>query len=96
MSSRRRPIISLTAAIVAMIVAVGGFIVSFVFNPFFLDNYNAYGEVPIPGSGSLYLPAGEVTVNFHVTVIGNPYAGGLPVPPLGSPSRRPRVWRTRW
>jgi hypothetical protein len=83
MSSRRLPIISLTAAIVAMVVAVGGFIVSFVFNPFFLDNYNAYGEVSIPGSGSLYLPAGEVTVNFHVTVIGNPYAGGLPVPPLG-------------
>jgi hypothetical protein len=56
MSSRRLPIISLTAAIVAMVVAVGGFIVSFVFNPFFLDNYNAYGEVSIRGRAACTCP----------------------------------------
>jgi hypothetical protein len=83
MTSRRLAKFSLAAAIVAMVVSVGGFIVALVLIPLFLDNYNAYGEVPIPGTGSLYLPAGEVTVNFHVTVIGNPYSGGLPVPPLG-------------
>lgn len=82
MSSRRLAKISLAGAIVMMVVAVGGFIVALVLNAFFLDRYNAYGEVPIPGSGSLHLPAGEVTVSLHTVVIGRPN-GGLPVPPLG-------------
>jgi hypothetical protein len=82
MSSRRLAIISLTTAILAMVVAVGGFIVALVLNTFFLDKYDAYGEVPIPGSNSLYLPAGEVTVSFHTVVIGGTN-GGLPVPSLG-------------
>ena len=83
MSSRRLAKISLAAAIVMMVVAVGGFIVSLVLNAFFLDKYNAYGEVPIPGSGNLYLPAGEATISLHTVVIGSPNGGGLPVPPLG-------------
>jgi hypothetical protein len=83
MSSRRLAKISLAAAIVMMVVAVGGFIVSLVLNAFFLDKYNAYGEVAIPGSGSLYLPAGDVTISLHTVVIGGPNGGGLPVPPLG-------------
>jgi len=81
-SSRRLAKISLAAAIVMMVVAVGGFIFAVVLNTFFLDEYDAYGEVPIPGSRSLYLPAGDVTVNLHTVVIGGPN-GGLPVPPLG-------------
>ena len=83
MSSRRLAKISLAAAIVMMVVAVGGFIVSLVLNAFFLDKYNAYGEVAIPGSGSLYLPAGDVTISLHTAVIAGPNGGGLPVPPLG-------------
>jgi Short C-terminal domain len=82
MSSRRLAIVSLTTAILAMVVAVAGFIVALVLNTFFLDKYDAYGQVPIPGSGSLYLPAGEVTVNFHTVVVGGTN-GGLPVPSLG-------------
>jgi len=82
-SSRRLAKISLAAAVVMMIVAVGGFVVSLVLNAFVLDKYNAYGEVPIPGSGSLHLPAGDVTVSLHTVVIGAPNGGGLPVPPLG-------------
>src|ERR1700756_4414713 len=82
MSSRRLAIVSLTTAILAMVVAVVGFIVALVLNTFFLDKYDAYGEVPVPGSGSLYLPAGEVTVSFHTVVIGGGN-GGLPVPSLG-------------
>jgi hypothetical protein len=82
MSSRRLAKISLAAAIVMMVVSVGGFIVALVLNTF-LDKYNTYGEVPIPGSGSLHLPAGEVTISLHTTVIGRPNGGGLPVPPLG-------------
>ena len=66
-----------------MVVAVPGFIATLVLNAFFLDDYDAYGEVPIPGSASLHLPRGEVTISLHTVVIGGPNGGGLPVPPLG-------------
>lgn len=82
MSSRRLAKISLAAAIAVMVVSVGGFITALVLNAFFLDKYNAYGEVPIPGSGSVHLPAGDVTVSLHTVVISGPDRG-LPVPPLG-------------
>jgi hypothetical protein len=82
MRGRRLAKVSLSAAIVLMIVAVGGFVVTLVLNAFFLDKYNDYGEIAIPGSGSLYLPAGEVTVSLHAVVIGGADSG-LPVPPLG-------------
>jgi hypothetical protein len=65
-----------------MVVAVPGFIATLVLNAFFLDHYDAYGEVPVPGSASLHLPLGEVTISFHTVVIGGPNGGGLPVPPL--------------
>lgn len=65
-----------------MVVAVPGFILVLVLDAFFLDDYDAYGEVAIPGSGSVHLPRGEVTVSFHTVVVGSPN-GGLPVPPLG-------------
>jgi hypothetical protein len=81
-SGRRLAKISLTTAIVTMVVSVAGFIVALVLNLFFLDKYNAYGEVPVPGSTSLHLPRGEVTISFHTVVIGGTRSG-LPVPPLG-------------
>jgi hypothetical protein len=65
-----------------MVVAVPGFIVTMVLNAFFLDDYAAYGEVSVPGSASLHLPRGEVTISLHAEVIGSPN-GGLPVPPMG-------------
>lgn len=65
-----------------MVVSVAGFIIALVLNLFFLDKYDAYGEVPIPGSNSLHLPRGEVTISFHTVVIGGT-STGLPVPPLG-------------
>ena len=83
MSSRRLAKISLSVAVVVMIVSVAGFIVALVLNAFFLDKYNAYGEVPVPGASRLHLPAGEVTISLHTVVIGGPNGGGLPVPPLG-------------
>lgn len=83
MRSRRLAKISLAAAVVTMVMSVVGFIVALVLNVFFLDDYNAYGEVPVPGSSSLQLPRGEVTVSLHTVVIGGPNGGGLPVPPLG-------------
>jgi hypothetical protein len=82
-SGRRLAKLSLAAAVVMMIVSVAGFIVALVLNAFFLDKYNAYGEVPVPGASRLHLPAGEVTISLHTVVIGGPNGGGLPVPPLG-------------
>ena len=82
MTSRRLAKISLAAAVLMMVVSLVGFIVALVLNTFFLDKYNAYGEVPVPGSGNLHLPAGEVTISLHTVVVGSPN-GGLPVPPLG-------------
>src|ERR1035441_8280124 len=70
-------------AIAIMVLAVPGFIVILVLNAFFLDDYDAYGEVPVPGSASLHLPQGEVTISLHTVGIGGPTGGGLPAPPLG-------------
>ncbi|WAC93505.1 SHOCT domain-containing protein [Mycobacterium sp. Aquia_213] len=74
--------ITFASAVVVTIMSLVGIVVAIVLNVFFLDDYNAYGEVPIPGSASLHLPQGEVTVSLHTVVIGSPN-GGLPVPPLG-------------
>ncbi|MBX7431563.1 SHOCT domain-containing protein [Mycobacterium sp. Y57] len=73
--------VALTGAILLLVVGVAGFVVTLVLNIFVFDDYDAYGEVPIPGSGRLQLPAGEVTVNFHTAVPGG-VNGGFPVPPL--------------
>src|ERR1700682_139277 len=66
-----------------MAVSIAGFIVTLILNAFVLDDYAAYGEVPIPGSRTLHLPAGEVKVSFHTLVTGSTSGGGLPVPDLG-------------
>src|SRR3954469_8872961 len=80
---RTVPRIFILASVAPWVVAVVGFIVTMVLNAFVFDEYDAYGEVPIPGSSSLHLPAGEATVSFHTQTIGSPSGGGLPVPQLG-------------
>src|ERR1700744_5484103 len=82
MSSRRLGIVSLATAILAVVVAGGGFIVALVLNTFFGERYDASGGTRVPGPARRYLPAGEVTVSFHTVVIGGGN-GGLPVPSLG-------------
>jgi hypothetical protein len=71
-----------TVAIVTMVVCLIGFVVTLILNTFFWDKYNAYGEVPIPGSSSLHLPAGQATISFHTQIIGSTSGRGLPVPDL--------------
>lgn len=68
------------ALVVGAMVAVSfiGLVTLGVLNLFVLDKYNAYGEIPIPGSAVVELPAGEVTVNFHARTSGR----GIAVPPL--------------
>ncbi|MGA9493003.1 MAG: SHOCT domain-containing protein [Mycobacterium sp.] len=82
MSGERPAKFSRTVAIWLMVVAVAGFIVTLVLNAFFLDDYDAYGEVPVPGSASVHLPRGEVNISLHAEVIGSPSGGGMPVPPM--------------
>ncbi len=73
-----------------MIVGGIGFIVVMVLNAFVLDEFDAYGEVPIPGSGQISLPAGEVQISFHTSVTGSP-SGSFPVPALKLSIIPPRV-----
>jgi hypothetical protein len=80
---RTAPRIFIVASVLTLVVAVVGFILMMVLNAFVFDDFDAYGEVPIPGSSSVHLPAGEATVSFHTQTIGNPSGGGLPVPQLG-------------
>jgi hypothetical protein len=88
----RAPRIAIVVSILTLVVSILGFIAVLVLNTFVLDEYDAYGEVPIPGSTNLHLPAGEMTVSFHTVTTGTP-TGGFPIPnlsfgitgPAGSP-----------
>ena len=64
-----------------MVVGGVGFIVVMVLNAFVLDEFDAYGEVPIPGSGQVQLPAGQAQISFHTSVTGSP-SSGFPMPAL--------------
>src|ERR1700722_5188953 len=75
---------SFRTCILLMVVAVPGFILILVLDAFWLDDYDAYGEVAIPGSGSVHLPRGEVTISFHTMVAGSAN-GSSPAPPPGAP-----------
>jgi hypothetical protein len=68
---------------VLLILSIAGFITSLVLNAFVLDDYDAYGEVPIPGTRTLHLPEGDATVSFHTVIVGSTSGGGLPLPDLG-------------
>jgi hypothetical protein len=69
-------------AIVTMVVCLIGFVVTLILNAFFLDKFNEYGEVPIPGQATVHLPAGTATISFHTQIIGTTSGGGLPIPDL--------------
>ncbi len=73
----------MVSAIVLMVVSLVGFVVSLLANAFLLDDYNAYGEVPVPGEGAVQLPAGDVNISFHSQIIGTTNGSGLPIPDLG-------------
>ena len=68
------------ASAVLLAVSFIGFLVSMFSNAFVLDDFHAYGEVPIPGTRTLHLPEGEVKVSFHTQTAGTISGGELPVP----------------
>ena len=78
---KRVPRIAIVVSILTLVAAVLGFVASLVLNTFVLDEYDAYGEVAIPGSTTLDLPAGEMTVSFHTVVAGRS-TSGFPIPAL--------------
>ena len=67
------------SGILMMVVGGVGFIVVMILNAFVLDEFDAYGEVPIPGSGQVQLPAGQAQISFHTSVTGSP-SSGFPMP----------------
>jgi hypothetical protein len=81
MGRRFGPRIAIIVAVLSLVAAGVGFVAMLVLNAFVLDEYDAYGEVPVPGSTSLHLPAGEATVSFHTMVTGSP-SSGFPIPDL--------------
>lgn len=81
MSRAKAPAVLTTMAVLTMVVAVIGAITTLVLNLFFFDEYDAYGEVSIPGSSSVFLPEGQVDITFTTVVIGGSN-GGIPVPEL--------------
>ncbi|MGE2722691.1 SHOCT domain-containing protein [Mycolicibacterium celeriflavum] len=81
MSGRAAPRVAVVVSVLTLVVAVVGFVVTLVLNAFVFDEFDAYGEVPVPGTDSVELPAGEVTVSFHTLTTGQP-TSGFPIPAL--------------
>jgi Short C-terminal domain len=81
MSGRFAPRVAVVVAVLTLVAAVIGFVVTMILNAFVLDEYDAYGEVPIPGSAEVHLPAGEVTVSFNTMITGRS-TSGFPIPSL--------------
>jgi hypothetical protein len=81
MSRRSGPRFAISSAILTLVIGGVGLVAMLILNAFVLDKYDAYGEVSIPGSTSLHLPAGELTVSFHTMTTGRP-TSGFPIPDL--------------
>lgn len=76
----RRALVVGSGVLVA--VSIAGFVTALVLNAFVLDDFAAYGEVPVPGTEAVHLPAGDATVSFHTQIIGSSSGAGLPIPDL--------------
>ena len=79
MTARLRKRLAIASAVL-LVVSIFGFGGSMLLNSVVFDKYDAYGEVPIPGTGTLHLPAGDVKVSFHTEIAGTMEGGGLPIP----------------
>ncbi len=71
--------VGITSAVL-LVVSIVGFGVSWFLNTFVLYEYDAYGEVPIPGTRTLRLPAGGVKVTFDTEIAGSMDSGEIPIP----------------
>ncbi|OBF31953.1 hypothetical protein A5719_29680 [Mycolicibacterium peregrinum] len=72
---------AIIVSVVALVIGVLGIIASVMVNAFVIADDDAYGEVPIPGSASLELPAGDVDIAYRATTL-TVGGKGVMVPPI--------------
>ncbi|MCV7202219.1 hypothetical protein B7435_09260 [Mycolicibacterium peregrinum] len=75
------PRTAIIVSVIALVVGVLGIIASVMVNAFVIADDDAYGEVPIPGSASLELPAGDVDIAYRATTL-TVGGKGVMVPPI--------------
>ena len=79
--------LGIVGSVVLLLFSIGGFVLALVLNAVVFSSFDAYGEVPIPGTKTLHLPQGPATVSFR-TQVSNPQGGltisgnDLPIPDL--------------
>jgi hypothetical protein len=71
----------LGAAIALMVLCIVGFVGSLVWHSFGGD-YDKYGRIAVPGSGTVTLPQGEVEIHYATRLATNGSGGALTVPSL--------------
>jgi serine/threonine protein kinase len=79
---RKSPVILTALAIVTMAASAIGFVACVLLDLVDSNDYGAYGEVPIPSTRTLHLPAGDVTVTFHDARSGASGSSSRPMPQL--------------
>ncbi|OBB32537.1 hypothetical protein A5792_02260 [Mycolicibacterium peregrinum] len=75
------PRTAIILSVIALVIGVLGIIGSVMVNAFVIADDDAYGEVPIPGSASLELPAGDVDIAYRATTL-TVGGKGVMVPPI--------------
>ena len=68
-----------------LIVSFVGWIATMCLDAFVLDDFHAYGEVPIPGTQTLHMPEGDVNAGEHAV---QPREGRRHLLALGLPQAR--------
>ena len=71
----------LGASIAVMVLCVVGFVGTLVWHSFGGD-YDKYGRIAVPGSGTVALPQGEVEIHYATRLATNGSGGALTVPSL--------------
>jgi hypothetical protein len=71
----------LGASIALMVLCIVGFVGTLVWHSFGGD-YDKYGRIAVPGSGTVTLPRGEVEIHYAVRLATNGSGGALTVPSL--------------
>jgi hypothetical protein len=71
----------LGASIALMVLCIVGFVGTLVWHSFGGD-YDKYGRMAVPGSGTVTLPEGEVEIHFATRLATNGSGGALTVPSL--------------
>lgn len=80
-TGRSAPWTAIIASVITLVIGVLGVIGSVMVNAFVIADPDAYGEVPLPGSAALELPAGDVDISYRATTL-TVGGKGVQVPPI--------------